>query len=249
MKLDWEIFKDKIDESWHDKLRPFIEGRECYEIYQTLKNWTSMDLPKEERKIILPDSDDTWRVFKETKFKDLKTVWLLQDPYPSIKDKKIVGNGVAMDCRNVKKLQPSLELFYKAINNCYDVEVDKSPSLEYLLMQGCMMLNNALTVEYRKSGSHLELWEPFMKYLFEEVFSKESGLIFVLCGKHSHSLEKYINTLQHYVYKLEHPAFAERQKREWKHENIFKNINYVLKSNNKEEIYWDKEEFFSSVPF
>jgi uracil-DNA glycosylase len=229
---------------WGEKMRPFIEGEDFDKIYDFLK------FESRRGKKICPVNTETYRAFKETPFNDLKVVWLLQDPYPWFKNGEIVADGIAMSCSHTKEPQPSLEIFYDAIEDCYHkglgLEMLRNQDLKYLCNQGVMMLNTALTCELNKSDSHTEIWKPWTKYLIEEVLSKyENGLIFVLSGGKSQYFEKYINPLQHYIFKTEHPAFAARKMRKWDYEGVFKMIDKILWENKKVKINWDYE----SAPF
>ena len=139
-------------------------------------------------------------------------------PYYQVKDGIYVADGIAMSCSNTEKEQPSLTLFYDAIeDDIYkglNLEMQRFADLKYLCNQGVMLLNTALTTEMNKPGSHKELWKPFMVYLLEEIFSKkENGIIFILAGKQSQYYAKYINPLQHYIIEVEHPAAASHKMR------------------------------------
>src|SRR5882672_9721621 len=109
--LDFETFRAKLG-LWADKFKPFIEGKEMWDIYQKLKEDSMSD-------VIVPKSKDTFRAFGVTDPKDLKVVFYLMDPYP----RKYTGGefqatGIAMDCRNSPdgKLQPSLINWYDALS-------------------------------------------------------------------------------------------------------------------------------------
>lgn len=242
--MDYSKFEPLLG-TWGPKLKPFIESPECDGLYGFLKAETKRG------KDIFPLFSNTYRAFLETPYTELKVVFVLMDPYPKkTYDGVIIADGIAMSCANTGKLQPSLEKFYDAIeDDLYkgsNLKNEKFPDLKYLCNQGIMLLNTALTVEKEKTNSHTEVWKPFMKYLYEEIFAQyNNGLIFVLCGKSSHEMEKYINPLQHYIFKLEHPAFAARQTRPWDHENIFSKINYLLDQNNKFKPQW----IYESAPF
>ncbi len=238
--MNYSKFQPYLGE-WGEKLKPFIESEACNKIYGFLKYESNRG------KIICPHKENTFRAFSETPYNDLKCVWLLQDPYPWVKIKNdqlsFVADGIAMSCGNTGILQPSLEAFYNAMEdslaNGLKLDFERDPNLAYLCNQGSMMLNTALTVEMDKPMSHNEVWKPFTIFLFEEVFSQyNNGLIFILCGKASQYYEKFINPLQHYIFKLEHPAFAARKNREWYHNDIFKKINVILKDNKKREVTW-----------
>jgi uracil DNA glycosylase len=134
------------------------------------------------------------------------------DPYcRRYRDGKLQATGIPMDCSNSPdgKLQPSLTKFYDTMSKELGHKVQYSPSLKYLLEQGCMLLNSDLTVKLNKTQSHEGLWRPFMKYFFEEILTSYPGMIYVLAGKASQALERYINPLGNYIFKVEHPAAEE----------------------------------------
>jgi len=242
--MEYKKFSDALCR-WGPKFKRFIESEDMDKIYHKLKSDSKVG------KKLTPDSKDTFRVFCEVPPEKLRVVWFLQDPYPSIKNGELVATGVALDCSRTKVLQASLEIFYDSMErelaNGMDLGMIKDPSLDHLLKQGIMLINSDLTCEVGKSGSHEGLWKPFMRYFIEEILNKEErGLIFVLSGKSSQRLEKYINPLQHYIFKTSHPASAAYLGKNWDSEGIFGKINNILKQNNGEEYQID---WIDSVPF
>lgn len=229
---------------WALKFKQFIESPECDKIYSFLKKESSED------KIICPHRDNTFRAFKETPFEKLKCVFILQDPYHQIvrKDNKLVhvADGLAMSCSNTGIIQPSLELFYKGIENDLGEEVVRQPDLSYLAHQGVLLLNTSLTVEMDKPGSHskIGLWDEFNDYLVQEVINYYTkGLIYVSFGKNAQLMAKTIIPFLHWGFEVEHPAFAARKERDWNHKNIFSKINKILKDCNNEQILWNYEDY------
>ncbi len=241
-KLIFEDFAPLLGE-WADRFRPFIESQEMFDIYQTLKN---------EKEVIVPSSDVTFRSFANTSPRNLKSVWFLMDPYPRrYKGGVNQATGIPMDCTNSPdgKLQPSLEIFYETMSKDLGKKVEQTPDLRYLLNQGVMLLNSDLTCKLNKTNSHDKLWEPFMKFFLEEVLSGFTGIIYVLSGNVSHRLEKYINPLGNYIYKIEHPAAASHTHKDWNNKNIFNLTNKILKANNNESITWDAKDYDQEPPF
>lgn len=237
--MDYSKFEPLLGD-WGEHLRPFIESSECDGIYAKLKADSKKGV------IICPDSVDTFRAFSTTSFKRVKVVFLLQDPYPTLKEGVTVADGIALSCRNTGYLQPSLVKYYEAVEenepNKEELKKHRKADLSHLSRQGCMMLNSALTVEKDKVGSHGLLWRPFTKFLLEEVFARmKEEVIFVLCGAESQYYERYINPMQHKIFKIEHPANAARKLRKWEHDNVFSKINKILQSNGKEGIIWTDE--------
>lgn len=233
---------------WGPRLKSFIESPQCDWIYSYLRGRAK------EGRIIIPSWENTFRAFRETPFSELKCVFFMMDPYAGLKNGKMIADGIAMSCSLTREEQPSLRHFYDGIIDDlpeYQERLDRgevwrNPDLTYLCKQGIMMLNTSLTTEVGRSGIHSEirekdrkirLWEEFMKYFFLEL-EKNSGLCLVFAGSESQYYEKLVFPHQHYIFKVEHPAYAERKERSWKHENIFKKINRILWENNKVKVNW-----------
>ena len=105
----WDKFKDYFHESWHESIRPFIESKQCDEIYAYLK------AESRRGKKIAPLSSDTYRCFKETPLDKMKVVLLGMCPYHTQFNGVPVADGLLMGCSTTGKLQPSLEQFYLSL--------------------------------------------------------------------------------------------------------------------------------------
>src|ERR1051326_6100307 len=105
--------------TWAPKFKPFIESKEFDAIFKHLKTQGKEGIT------ICPDSKDVFRSFKETPYEKLRAVFLLQDPYPWIKGGKMVADGIPMSCSNTKVLQPSLELFYRGMEDDLGIKVPR----------------------------------------------------------------------------------------------------------------------------
>lgn len=240
-KLDYESFKDKMG-AWAPKFRKFIEGKEMWEIYQKLKADSAKDT-------IVPKSTDTFRAFKTVDPKNLKVIFYLMDPYPrKYSNGEFQASGIAMDCSNSPdgKIQPSLINWYDAISKELGYKVKYDKSLDYLHEQGVMLLNTDLTCKLGKTASHEKLWEPFQKYLLEEVLRSETHIVYVLCGQASLKMERYINPFCKII-KLSHPAAASHNRTDWDSEGAFEEINKIIWAANRYHIYWDKDKWEESL--
>lgn len=259
LRLDFNNFKDKFG-NWAPKFKPFIEGEEMFKIFETIRKDAfeeKIDVEGNKtfvkKEVIVPESKNTFRAFSTTNPIELKVIFYLMDPYPKRYGNKVPqATGIAMDCSNSPngKMQPSLEIFYKSIEADMGKKIEKPLSLEYLHEQGVMMLNTDLTCKLNKTESHKGLWEPFQKYLLEEVLGSDTHIIYVLCGKSSKKMEKYINPFCK-TFKIEHPVSASYSNTDWEHDDIFRKINRILKDNNQREIFWDKTDWdnYKDPPF
>lgn len=153
-----------------------------------------------------PQYKDIFKAFHITPYNNLHTVMLFQDPYPNN-----MATGIAIGNRNdVINLSPSLEVLKEAAIDYtvphYGLQFDNT--LESWSKQGILMLNTALTVEYRNPGSHSVLWRNFMIKLIKNLNTYNPGLIWVLWGTSAKSFRNYItsgNIVEEY-----HPAYYAR---------------------------------------
>jgi len=232
--MDFKKFENLFHESWHDKMRPFIESEECDNIYKFLK------AESQRGKRIAPLSVNVYRCFLETSLDDLKLVILGMCPYHTLKNDMPVADGLAMSCSVTGYLQPSLDQFYNAIERevygglCLNSE--KNPDLTYLAKQGVLLWNAALTTEINKAGSHLEIWEPFTKYVFENILNT-TGVPIMYLGKEAAKFQRYTAPFS-WNFPVSHPASAAYKNTDWDSEGTFKNVVQVLKNNNNYEIDW-----------
>ncbi len=232
--MKWDLFKDQFHESWHSKMQPFIESEECDKIYEYLKT------EGKRGKKIAPSSSVTYRCFKETSLDDLKVVMIGMCPYHTFKDGNPVADGLLMGCSNTGKLQPSLEKFYEGVEkelfDGLNLKYKKLADVSYLAKQGVLMFNAALTTEMNKAGSHIDIWEPFTKYVLEEIITP-TGVPTIFLGKDASKYEKYTSPFA-WNFVLSHPASAAYKQSEWDTEGKFGMVNKVLKENNNFKIMW-----------
>lgn len=232
--MNWSKFEDKFHPSWHGHMRKFIESEECDKIYEFLKHESKRG------KQIAPLSGDLWRCFKETSYDDLKVVFIGMCPYHTFYKGFPVADGLMMGCSVTGQLQPSLEQFYGGIEReLYGglaLGMKKPADVSYLAHQGVLMCNAALTTEMNKAGSHIDLWEPFMKFLLTEVLDY-TGRPIVFFGKEASKYAKHVLPFT-FKYTVSHPASAAYKHSEWDTEGIFTIINNHLQLSNNESIEW-----------
>jgi uracil-DNA glycosylase len=236
--MQWSKFKDQFHESWHTKMQPFIESEECDKIYEFLKKESKRG------KKIAPLSSNVFRAFKETPFHNLKVVMLGMCPYHTMRNDVYVADGLLMGCSVTEKLQPSLDQFYggieRELHNGLNLKYIKTPDVSYLASQGVLMLNAALTTEINKAGSHISIWEPFTRYLFEHVLDT-TGVPVIFLGKDAAKYQRYVPPFT-WSFTISHPASASYKNTEWITDAVFSKVNKILRENNDYKIYWLLEE-------
>jgi len=235
--MNWDNFKSMFHPSWHAKMKSFIESNECDEIYTFLKKESKRG------KQIAPLSSNVYRCFKETPLDQVKFVMVGMCPYHTFKDNLPVADGLLMGCSITGYIQPSLDNFYKALEKEFhrglNLSYEKTPDVSYLANQGVLMLNAALTTEKNKAGSHIDIWEPFIKYLFEEVLNV-LGVPFLFLGKDAGKYKKYTGIFTH-SFVISHPASAAYKGADWDSEGVFTKIDTLIYENNGFSINWLKD--------
>jgi uracil DNA glycosylase len=86
------------------------------------------------------------------------------------------------------------------------------------------------------------LWEPFTKYVLEEILTY-TGAPIIFLGKDASRYEKYVPPFS-WSFTVSHPASASYKNTQWDTEGVFGKVNKILKENNNFEIKWLEE-----VPF
>lgn len=252
-KLNWDLFYPLFG-TWADKFKLFFNEGGFDPIYAKLKS----DSLRGKR--VAPLSSNVFRCFVETPIDNVKVILLGFCPYhtftgwgkkflpgvDSTKEPKIVpvADGLLMSCSVTGKLQPSLEQFYNALEQDVGkglaLGMIKNPDLSYLAKQGVLLLNSALTVEEGKPGSHNSIWEPFMKYLFEEVLITNAAPV-VLLGREAQKMKRYILPFT-WTFDLSHPASAAYNNIQWDSKGTFTSVNKIIKENNNDVIQWIQTE-------
>jgi uracil-DNA glycosylase len=208
---------------WANKLKGFIQSSDFNKILETLYN------EREDGKRFTPPLKDVFKAFEECPEKDLKIVFIGQDPYPQLG----VADGMAFSCGVTMKPQPSLRNMFEAIEETVyqGFPTYQDPNLTRWANQGVLLLNTALTCQVDKIGSHYNIWNEFVMYVFDMLNFTNSGIIFILLGAKAQELESIIGP-NHYILKASHPASAAYTKTTWDCKNIFLRANEIIEANN-----------------
>ena len=208
---------------WANKLKGFIQSSDFNKILETLYN------EREDGKRFTPPLKDVFKAFEECPEKDLKIVFIGQDPYPQLG----VADGMAFSCGVTMKPQPSLRNMFEAIEETVyqGFPTYQDPNLTRWANQGVLLLNTALTCQVDKIGSHYNIWNEFVMYVFDMLNFTNSGLIFVLLGAKAQELESIIGP-NHYILKASHPASAVYSGGKWDCKDVFNKVNEIIVANN-----------------
>jgi uracil-DNA glycosylase len=234
----WDL--SKLKSEWQPYFEEYIED--------LIKIHDKVD---EKDKLIFPKKKNVFRVFEKLDLSEIKVIILGQDCYHS---HDTMENGLILPhatglafgiSRKAKKIPPSLKNIIKLIysNNPDNVKEKtfwKSVDVElkYLVQQGVLLMNCALTVESGNPNSHAKIWADFTDGLIHYISSNNKNIVFMLWGKFAQSKEKHIFG-NHFILKADHPSpLAQGGKEPFSECDHFNKANEYLITNGKIEINW-----------
>jgi len=186
-------------------------------------------------KRFVPQIKYIFRPFEVCHLTDVRVVIMGQDPYPYAN----VPDGLAFSCSLKPRVEKSLEIMFKAINETvYNKEnISKDGNLQRWADQGVLLLNSALTTSMGVPGTHHKIWSPVIANVLDTIIFNKPDTCFVLIGKYAKDWDDYIPGSFMKI-KLTHPAASAYNDVPWEHENCFNRVNQHLISLNQEPIVW-----------
>ncbi|MCY1670634.1 uracil-DNA glycosylase [Novosphingobium sp. SL115] len=165
-------------------------------------------LQAEERsgKTIYPPRGQRLAALEMTPLDQVRVVILGQDPYHGPGQ----AHGLAFSVQDGVKVPPSLVNIYKELETDLGLPRASHGNLTHWAQQGVLLLNNALTVEAAKAGSHQGRgWEEFTDAAVAAVAARTEPVVFMLWGSHAQKKAARVPGLAdgpHLVLKAPHPS-------------------------------------------
>jgi len=197
-------------------------------------------LRAEERagKEIYPPKGQRFRALELTPLDKVKVVILGQDPYHGPGQ----AHGLCFSVPEGIKPPPSLRNINKELASDLGITAPDHGNLERWAMQGVLLLNNALTVEAHKAGSHAKRgWEAITDAAARAVARRNEPCVFILWGNHAQGKAARIPQLmvsnQHLVLRSVHPSPLSAH-RGFFGSRPFSQTNAFLEANGRGAVNW-----------
>lgn len=228
-EIKQKIFNKLEPSGWGRIFKSFIFSSDFDNILLSL--WKL----SESNKRFTPPLKQIFRVFEECPYDKLKVIMLFQEPYLQLH----VASGIALSCDNTYRFQSALTAVLNEVNNTvYNNEAFSiSPDLTKWSNQGILMLNASLTTEINKSGSHYNIWKPFIAYLLDWLNNYNPGLIYVYMGEKVTEWSDLTN-INNYKFFLKNPTDPYYINNKWDCMDVFNKISLIIQENNNEKIIW-----------
>lgn len=217
-----------LDESWSRHLGQELQAPYMQELFHFLDQEHKAD------KKIYPPKSNIFEAFRLTPFDQVKVVLLGQDPYHGPGQ----AHGLCFSVNKDIKIPPSLVNIFKELNNDLGIEIPAHGCLESWARQGVLLLNNVLTVEDGKAGSHHQKgWERFTDKVIEVLNKEKNHLVFILWGSPAQKKAAKVDESRHKIIKSVHPSPLSVY-RGFMGSKPFSQTNDYLKANGINEINW-----------
>lgn len=182
---------------------------------------------------VFPAKQQVFRAFT-TDLSDIKVVILGQDPYHT----PGAAHGLAFSVPSSQPIPPSLINIYHEIDSEYGSHANQDGNLKSWQQQGVLLLNNVLTVEAHKAGSHRNKgWEIFTEAVIRHLSERCNNLVFLLWGRDARSKKAFIDTDRHLVLESAHPSPLSARNGFFGNGH-FKAANEYLRVHGKPKIIW-----------
>jgi uracil-DNA glycosylase len=235
------------DLSWIVMFSQLRKRNKYFQIINDLRD----ELKESKHVRIYPKPRYLYSAFLACPASELKVVFLGQDPY--FKSEKDYDNGVwvpqamgmSFSVADDFDVPSSLQNIYRnLINNEHIDEMPRTGNLWYWAVQGCLMLNTALTVKHDDKRSHSRMWQWMTDEIITYISTHFDDIIFVLWGGDAYKKINLIDQDKHHAIISSHPSglSAHKSFRTFPAFNDFDHfgeINRILRESGKKEIIWN----------
>ena len=222
---------DAVPESWKPVLDPVLTDERARKLGAWLRS------EEEAGRAVYPPRGSRLKALELTPLDEVRVVILGQDPYHGPGQ----AMGLAFSVPVGVKLPPSLRNIYKELEADLGVAPPVNGDLSEWARQGVLLLNNSLTVEAGRAGSHAGRgWDAVTDACVAAVAASEKPSVFILWGSHAQAKAKRIDGLRdgrHLVIESPHPSPLSAH-RGFFGSKPFSKANEFLEANGRAPVEW-----------
>jgi len=203
---------------------------------QYMKNILKKLAKEQEKYEILPVAPNIFRVFRETKYEDVKVCIIGQDPYSN----PIYPTGLAFGVDNFPLPKLLQNILYEVEEEC-NIAV-RDYTLKSWANNGVLLLNSVLTVRSGSGNSHSKLgWQQFTDSAIKFLDLKDSVVVYLLWGAHAQSKKSLITNKKHIILESANPSPSSVFKGFFGNGH-FKKVDDIFKNTTETSIWRNKGE-------
>jgi uracil-DNA glycosylase len=183
----------------HSSWKPYLQTEFAKPYFQNLSNFLKDAYTN---KTIYPPKKFVFSAFA-TDLNKIKVIILGQDPYHGPNQ----AHGLAFSVMEHVQPPPSLQNIFKEIQVDLGQPLPQNGNLQRWAEQGVLLLNNTLTVEAGKAGSHRGWgWEEFTLQMIKILNQKHEHLVFLLWGRDARAKKQFLDQNKHLILEAAHPS-------------------------------------------
>ncbi len=220
---------EQIPQDWREAVAPFFPQEQ----------WSRLDAGLAARyaagEEIYPARENIFHALAATRYRDVKAVWLGQDPYHEPGQ----AIGLAFAVPNGTKCPPSLRNIFKEYSDDLNtIFLPTDTTLDGWTRHGVLLLNTVLTVKAHAAASHRNLgWQELTGAIVKAVNALDRPVAFILLGNDAKAVEPLIDSGRHVVFEAAHPSPLSAH-RGFFGSRPFSTINRMLTERGAEPIDW-----------
>lgn len=223
---------EQVPASWAPVLEPVLATPEA----RRLGGWLRAE--EEAGKVIYPPRGTRLAALALTPLDAVKVVILGQDPYHGPGQ----AHGLCFSVQDGVRPPPSLVNIFKELASDCGLARPDHGNLSAWAQKGVLLLNNTLTVEQAKAGSHAgKGWDAITDACVAAVAEREAPCVFILWGSHAQGKAARIDALRvatrHCIIKSPHPSPLSAH-RGFFGSKPFSRANAFLEQHGRESIDW-----------
>lgn len=249
--LSWkEMYPDNVITKYAKPkgYRLLFNNKKNKDILQDVMKKLSKLLKDNDSNLFFPYPKLLFHAFNLTPFDNIKVVIFGQDPYPNyeiINGKNVPqAMGLSFSVPIGIDVPASLNNIYQNLKKYGHItDIPTSGDLTCWAVQGCLLLNSTLTVEFGKRNAHASLWNKFTDSVIKFISDNKTSIVFILWGGNALNKLKLIDQNKHHVIISSHPSPLSFNKslREYNSfidTDCFGIVNQYLDENGMDTINW-----------
>ncbi|MBQ7652580.1 MAG: uracil-DNA glycosylase [Victivallales bacterium] len=184
---------------------------------------------------IYPARENIFHALEATRYRDVRAVWLGQDPYHEPGQ----AIGLAFAVPNGTKCPPSLRNIFKEYSSDLNTTfLPTDTTLAAWARHGVLLLNTVLSVRAHAAASHRSLgWQDLTGAVVQAVNDLDRPVAFILLGNDAKAVKPLIDGERHIIFEAAHPSPLSAH-RGFFGSRPFSTINRLLEDRKAEPIDW-----------